>query len=245
MAIFDGQDMVYDGYNFAKDVYVEQVRRPLLQPIENQYEELETHALHRKTRRNSYHIEVDIRLIESKRRDVTELKRHLAGKLYKSRPCRLYLRGDWRFDMAVLDSEINFDRFLRTGFATLRFLVYGASYGDLKSPKDTLQVYNTGTDESRPVITIRPATTQSQVRIENLTTKESVTIARSIPVGATLQIGDYTESLQYMEVVTLNGNSIMGSIWYDADFPTLAVGLNEFSITGVTGADFAFWERWL
>lgn len=245
MAIFDGQDMIFDDYNFAKDLYVEYVRRPLMQPLTNQFSQLNRYALHRKTRRGAYYIEVDVRLIERDRRDVTELKRFLAGKLYKEEPCRLYLRGDWRFDMAILDKEIDFERFLRTGFAVLTFLVLGSSYGKFQEPTVTTNVCNTGTDEAWPIITIRPTSTQSRISIENLTTGEKITIDRMIPAGSTVQIGRYNSEMEFEQIVLQDGQSIMGSVWYDAEFPRLKPGENVFDIIGAPSAQLGYWERWL
>lgn len=243
--IFTGQDMVFDGYNFAKDLYVEYVRRPLMQPIENQYISLDTIALHRKTRRSTYHIEVDVRLIKDKRQDVTDLRRYLASKLYKEKPRRLYLRDDDRFDMAILDGEIDFERFLRTGFATLTFLVFGSSYGKEVSPIVTNKVYNNGTDTTRPVITIKPAAAISQLAVTNQTTGETITLNRSMTAGSTIIIGQLDDDMQYKEIVTYNGANSMGNLTYASDFIRLLPGMNEIGITGATSATFTFWERWL
>lgn len=243
--IFTGQDMVFDGYNFAKDLYVEYVRRPLMQPIENQYISLDTIALHRKTRRSAYHIEVDVRLIKDKRRDVTELRRHLASKLYKEKPRRLYLRDDDRFDMAILDGAIDFEHFLRTGSATLTFLVFGASYGREVSPVVNNNVYNGGTDTTRPVITIRPTATINQLTVANQSTGETITLNRSMTAGSTIIIGQLDDDMQYKEIITYNGANSMGYLWYSSDFIRLRPGLNDISITGAPSATFEFWERWL
>lgn len=242
--VFTGQDMVFDGYNFAKDLYVEYVRRPLMQPIENQYISLDTIALHRKTRRGAYHIEVDVRLIKDKRRDVTELRRHLASKLYKEKPRRLYLRDDDRFDMAILDGAIDFERFLRTGFATLTFLVFGASYGREVSPVVTNNVYNGGTDTTRPVITIRP-TSPVSLAVSNQRTGEMITLKRPMASGSTIIIGQLDDDMQYKEIVTYNGANSMGNLTYASDFIRLLPGMNEIAITGAPSATFTFWERWL
>lgn len=243
--VFTGQDMVFDGYNFAKDLYVEYVRRPLMQPIENQYINLDTIALHRKTRRGAYHIEVDVRLIKDKRRDVTELRRHLASKLYKEKPKRLYLRDDDRFDMAILDGAIDFERFLRTGFATLTFLVFGASYGREVSPVVTNNVYNGGTDITRPVITIWPVASISRLTVSNQTTGETITLIRPMSAESTIAIGQLDDDMQYKEIVTHNGENSMGRLWYASDFIRLLPGMNEIAITGAPSATFTFWERWL
>lgn len=245
MAIFDGQDMVFDDFNFADYFYVENVRRPLLPPIENYYTPTGEQTYHRKARRGVYTLEIDIRLIRKERLDVIELKRMLAGKLYKDKPCKLFARGDWRFDMAILDGEVNFEQLHRTGFATLTFLVFGPSFGKFREPIVRDIAHNTGTAQTWPVIKINPDSQQPRIVVENRTTGEKITIDRVIPAGSTVQIGRYTDDMSYEQIVLLDGSSIMGSLWYDSEFPRLKPGDNAFTITGAPSAQMTYWERWL
>lgn len=242
--IFTNRDLIFDGYNFSSILYVEKIRRPLMQPTENSYLTIGNKGIHRKSRRVPYTLEVDIRLIESTRDDVTEKKRLLASKLYKTKPCKLELRDDSRFELATIDGQIDFERLMRTGFATLTFLIYGASYGLYKIQAVTNSITVTGTDETYPVIKITPTATQPLISVQNTTTGEKITLQKSINAGQVVQIGSIVD-YSHRQSVTVAGVSAMKDVSLISDFPKLVPGINNIIITGATTATFEYWERFI
>lgn len=241
--MFTENDMTFNGYNFSSEFYVEEIRRPLMQGLSNNYTSFKTRSIHRNTRREPYQLEVDVRLIENSRQDVTELKRLLASKLYTEKPARLQLRDDSRFDMASLDGQIDFERFMRTGFCTLTFLVYGSSYG-LYLASTSQPINYTGTDATYAEIELT-ALAGSSVSILNVTTGQKVTINRTFTAGEIVKIGEYNSELEFKQTAKINGASIMKYVDVASDFIQLVPGNNQFTITGASAFKISYYERFI
>lgn len=241
----ENNDLIYAGYNFSDEFYVEQIRRPWMQPILNESVQAnDRNAYHRKTRRaGHYTIETDVRLIEDHRLTVTELKRRLSPLLFKTRPHRLETRQDPLWDMAILDGQIDFARFLATGFATLFWRAYGPSYGAFRTITGT-SILNQGTDETWPVITLTATGSASSITVQSLTTGETMHITQELSAGQSIVIGAYDAEYRHHQTMTMNGSIIMDKLSSQADFIRLLPGENTLQVTGAT-VKTEFWERWL
>lgn len=249
MKVYDGFDMSYDNYDLSPYLHVEQVRRPFVGPIENDFLRVGRFGERFvRSRPGMKTIEVDVRIIGEDRKDVGRIRDFIAGKLIKDEPKKLKLRDSDRFEFAILDGETDFERLRNTGFTTLVFKnPSGLSYLSLNKPRiqgTESKVNNAGTAKVQPIIKFSSIGTKTLFRVENRTTGEYVEITYPAAVGGNFVIGDYDDQNRYLEYVTRNGQSAMTNVSVGSDFFYLEPGLNELVLTGAPSADLEFWESY-
>lgn len=242
---FTGNDMIFNDYNFSNDLYVENIRRPLLAPIENTLQQIGRHgSKHVRARTGSKHIEVDVRIIRDNKGLATQLKELVAGRLVTHEPKKLILRDTSLWDMAILDGSIDYERWLYTGFSTLNFLnPSGISYGQRKE----LVVQNNGSFtyqgslDSKPIIRITPNTTNQLIVELN---GEYLEIRKNLSSSNTIVFGRIADQMEYQEIVTIDGVNAMPYLTVESDFVSIKPGMNQLKLTGAQSAQIEFWERY-
>ncbi|WP_425539449.1 distal tail protein Dit [Microaceticoccus formicicus] len=244
MTVFTPFDFVFNGFNFSRYMYVENIRRSFLPSIENTLTRVGNHGLkHRKLRTGPRRIEVDVRMIHTTRWNVGELRSFVAGKMLTTEPKMLKLRDTDMFDIAILDGEIDFERWLYTGFATLTFLnPSGLTYRKYNIIETNDLVFNSGSHSIQPIIKISPTTQTNKIIIRNLTTKQYLELNRNMEANSLIQFGELNEQLEYREIVKYNDLNAMKSLAVDSDFFYLEPDMNEIEIVGADKATFEFWE---
>ena len=242
--VFTRYDLVFNDFNFAEFVFVEDIRRPFLPPVENQFIKTGKYGYrHRQSRTGSTTIEVDIRLIEKDRWTVGELRQYLASKLITKEPKVLQCRDTENHDIAILDGNIDFERFLYTGFATLTFVnPSGLQYRNLNKVTVKNEIFNVGSIAVQPQIIVKPSGTLTKLTIRNKTTAQFLEVTRSLNTTQTLQFGRFDNQHRYEEVFLLNGNPDMKNLAFSSDFFYLEPGRNEIEIVGAAQAEFSYWE---
>ena len=246
--VFTNRDLIFNGYNFSRILYVEEVRQPFASPIQNTLIRTGSTGARQVARlTDSKVIEVDIRLIEKDRNKVEKVKEEIKKRMVTDKPKKLILRGVKHFNMAILDGMMDFSKFHYTGFTTLTFLnPRGISYGDYKkmTVKDGDQVFYEGTLPVKPVIKAKSNSGANQV-IFNL--EESDSVLRALTDGGAREVvfGEYSEELNHLEKLTIDGNLAMTKWPYTSEFFTLKHGINTIRLNGTNQAELMFWECYL
>lgn len=232
--------MIYDGLDTKEYFTVEDIRRHLLPPVENHT----FRQYHLKTRHGQSLIEVDIRLIEDTYVALSELKRKVAGLLYKTSPKPLILRDDpTRYDNAILDGTHDFEKFWTSGKTTLKFLVpEGESISIAKktvsiAAGSSSTITIEGTAETRPVITATMSGSVANIKLTNTTYGETLLINKAYSAGNVVTID------LLKRFVTMGGGSQMASIPPESDFFSLRPGENQVSSNVPIKLEYQ--ERWL
>lgn len=247
MTIFTAFDFVYNDFNFSRYLYVENIRRSFLPKLENTFTKVGKYGYkHRKLRTGARRIEVDVRIIRATRWNVGELRSFIAGKLFTTEPKMLKLRDTDMFDIAILDGEIDFERWFHTGFVTLTFVnPTGLTYRKYNVIETNDLVFNSGSHSIQPIIKISPTVSTNKLVIRNLTTKQYLELNRDIVVGSNIQFGELNNQLEYKEIVKYNDLNAMGQLAVDSDFFYLEPDMNQIEIVGADKATFEFWECYI
>lgn len=230
-------EMIYNGNDLSNILTVEEVRRPFLS-VESALAVVpgRTGKVFRVQNRQEKKIEVDIRLIATRREEITEKAHTLRSLLAASEPQKLVLRDEpTRYDLAILDGEIPLERFCATGFVTLPFLCpSGASY----SAEETTGTTNGGT-ESTPW-TLSGTASGGQIKISAPKIGRAVTID-----GDGIVSGDQIKIDAEEELIWVNGALAMQRLFYDSVFWELSPGKNEITVTGLSSYSIKHRGRWL
>lgn len=123
--------MIYDGYDFSPLLKVETpIQRGILADVTVETEDMGGKgAIHKRTTLGSLTLSVPVRIIahgrdtDGHRMAFETVRRMIASKLYRDKPCRLVLDdAPDVYYMASLQGSTDLDRFVWTGGATLEFL---------------------------------------------------------------------------------------------------------------------------
>ncbi len=241
--MYTGKKLVFNGFDFSAVLAVEDVRRPLLPTIANNFRLVPGRrgALH-KTNLGTMIIEVDIRMITDSEVGLLGFMREMAGKLFVTEPAKLITDETGRWDMALLDGDTEVERFFEIGGATLKFSCpSGCSYGPGKNETlvGTNNIVVDGTLPTRGKATITMTANASSVMLRNITTNQLVSIATPLVTGNIIVI-DFEK-----ELVTLNGNLIMNKVSFTSDFFDLVPGPNQLNLSTGASAVITYDTRWL
>lgn len=198
-------------------------------------------ALYARNQLEENRIEVDVRLIRNTRQEVQDYVRMIAGKLYSKTPQKLYLRDEPnRFNIGILNGDINFEKNLRTGFATLEFICPDPlAYSEEKAQAHLENaVFNNGTYPTRGTIKIKMNKDVEYLKVTLQNTGEYLYLEDDFKKGDEIVI-DLIE-----EWVKKNNYLIMDKLHYESDFFDLPVG--EFKVILSDGNGLIeFRNRWL
>ena len=244
--IFTGADLVFNSFNFQGLVYVEEIRTTLTPQISYPQQEIpgRTGVRLGKRKVGARMIEVDIRMIESARADVTDVATIVAGRLMSDGLAKLATRRDRdRWWMAVYVGEPELKQFHETGFATLEFLAPGgAMYSDevtetLSAGANTVTA--TGTWESEPEIEILLNAIRSEVSATvNGKTVTAKRLTGTWPSGTKIKFVTESRSV-YVNGVLDNSVVLLAS-----RYGVLKPGGNNISLVG-GGGTLKYFPRWL
>ena len=242
MTVFTGTDLIFNDYNFSEIVKVEHIRRPLIN-VENHKIEGKDRVFCRGSRLVPDLIEIDVRIIESKRANIENVKRIMMKHLYTDEAKILKTRDSELYDIAKLDGKIDFDKFLYTGFCTLKFMpMYAFRFGmfvDTIVRGDEIIIPN-GHVETPPVFEIVPSADVGSVKITSINLGEFVKVDYDIRKDSKLVIDCDRE------IVTYNGYNILKYVSFESDFFKLVPEKeNRVKIEGASEARMIYTERWL
>ena len=231
--------MIFNGVKIDDYVKVEEIRKGFLPPVSSTFKEIPGRpgGKYIQNQLGNKVIEVDIRLIEEDKEELQRKVRTLAEILYTEEPKKLDTGEPGKYDMAILDGEVNFETFLRTGKAILPFLCAPLSYGDTKYLEIGGELRNAGTYATTGIINVAVEESDFlEVTLEN--TKEKIYIKHPFTTGDTVTI-DLSEGTAYK-----NGVPITQDVYLESDFFDIPVGTFEISLSSGTGT-IEFTERWL
>lgn len=229
--------LIFDGKDLSQYVVVEDIRR-ILVSTKNSFEDFSNKngSMFLKQKLGSKVIEVDVRLIESVfKKKLNELKDILLDALIVDSPKKLELK-DYpdRYENCLLDGDIDFNRFLDTGFITLKFInPDGIFYS--KTESKTLE--NKGNLPTPFIIKGTFSTT-----LVTITDKKTL---HKITIDATSKIGHTVEINMQDETVSINGVLSMDRVSLDSDFFYLNKGSNDIEIKGIATLSYSHRARWM
>lgn len=238
-------DMIFNDIDFTPYLKVENIRRDILPPRSIFSKKIPGRIGHGfiKVEMEPRTIEVDVRLIEKNRKAVQEKVRQIAGMLHTTEPKKLILRDEpTRYNIAILSESTDIEKFVNTGFTTLRFLCLDPLFYSIE--KNIIQlgqsttIYNNGTYPSKGIIKIEITEETDHLEVTLLNTGEFLYIDDNFDVGDIVVI-DLEK-----EYVTKNGYSAMPNLYLESDFFELPVGDFEITISNGNGI-LEFRERWL
>lgn len=235
--------MIFNGIDFNDYLVVERIRRKLLPPINVVSINVpgDLGARFPTVQVESNIIEVDVRIIEKDREAVQAKAREVAGLLFTREPKKLKLKDEPdKFNMAILQGDIDLEKFMNTGYAVLEFLCLDPlAYSDNISSFQNINnkdIINNGTAPVFGKITIKIVNESPNVKITLQNTGEYIFLEGPFVTNDILHI-DLEK-----EVVTKNGISIPASL--DSDFFKIPPG--TFRLTTTYGTiDLEFREAWL
>lgn len=244
--IFTGQDLVFNGFNFSDLVYIEAIRTTLTPAVSYATQKIPGRTGVRLGQRQIGErlIEVDIRLIEDRRADVTDVATVVAGRLLSDGAAKLVTRRDTgRWWMAVYHGSPDLDQLYETGFATLDFMAPGgAMYSDevtVSLAAGANSVTIDGTYESEPVVEILLNAIRSEVSVT--INGKTVTVKRltgTWPSGTKIKVVTESRSV-YVNDVLDNSAVLLAS-----RYGVLKPGANNISLVG-GGGTLKYYPRWL
>lgn len=229
--------MIYDGVDISRYVVIEDIKRPLIN-ISTNYGEIPgiDGLIFKRKKNNEKVIEIRIRLIEDMfNKNLNATKDLLNTYLVKDKPSKLEL-SDYpdRYEMAILDGNINFEKFLKTGMAILTFK---NPSGIFYSKELSTNTYNKGNKDC-PLI-IEANISGERVKIIHKESLKQITINTKDFVGKNIKID--TE----LEEITIENKLNMKSLYFDSDFFYLIPGANSLIITGLSSIKYKNRARWL
>lgn len=236
--------MLFNSVDFENFVVVEYIRRPLMPPIRVHGVKIPGRPGIRFTESemDEGNIEVDVRIIEKDRMQAQLQARHVAGLLYTTEPKKLILRDQpTTYNLAMISGDTDFEKFLHTGFSTLKFncpdpLSYSLTETVVNNIQGTT-ITNDGTYPAKGVLTVKPgAVTDLKITLQQ--TGEYIYIHGPLSKDDTVVIN--TEE----EWVRLNGNLIMTRLDISSDFFALPVGTSRITTSSGT-IQIKYRKRWV
>lgn len=244
--IFTGADLIFNDYNFAADLFVEEIRAPFTAGSWFPQQTIPGRAgvlLGPRRETRSRTIEVDVRLIEDCRTDVTDKVTHLAGHLLTDAPVKLETRRDQgRWWMAVFHGETALEQLFDTGFATLEFLVPdGYMWSDLVTVNKATGASDVdfiGTRRCAPTfsITLTAATNAVSVALGG----QKVEITRTTGTWAAESVVVFDHGTGTVEV---GSELAMTYLTLGSRFFEIEPGEHEITFTG-GGGSVQYYPRW-
>lgn len=229
--------MIYDGVDVSKYIVVENIKRQLINIKVNYGEIPGKHGLiFRNKKHDKKDISISIRLIEDIfHKNLNETRDLLNKILVKDSPKKLEL-SDYpdRYEYAVLDGNIDFEKFLKTGFINLKFNNPSGIFYSKKTNNNTTNDGNVDT----PII-IKGKIDKSLVTILHKESLKKITIDTSKYIGKTIEVD--TEK----EIILINNNLNMKSLFFDSDFFFLNPGENTIEIDGLSAINYNNQARWM
>lgn len=238
-------DMIFNDIDFTPYLKVESIRRDILPPRSIFSKKIPGRLGHRfiKVEMEPRTIEVDVRLIERNRKAVQEKVRQIAGMLHTTEPKKLILRDEpTRYNIAILSESTDIEKFVNTGFATLRFLCldplsYSIEKNIIQLGQSTT-IYNKGTFNTTGTINININNNTNYLEVLLVETGEKIYIEDNLTTGDKILI-----NLQD-EYVKKNDALIMDKLHIISDFFELPVGKFTIKLSSGTGT-LEFREVWL
>ena len=240
--ILTKHDFFFNGFNFSDVLEVQEIRRPLIH--------VNNSSIHGKNRIfvhginvEPQTIEIDVRIKAKDRYNLENFKKKILKHLYTEEPKKLMTRDSDLYDIAILDGEIDFEKFWWYGKTTLKFQsVFGYRFG--KEIKVTLKNRDTiipnGTAKTRAVFSTKILSSVGWVKITNQKTGEFVKITYPFSIGDKVII-DCDK-----ELVTVNGSNILKNVELESDFfDLLPDKKNKITLDGLSQVEAVYTERWL
>ena len=236
--------VTFDGFDLARVVYVEDVRRPLFPGLRVQTETVPgaDGCLVRSATLDSVEVEVDVRCV---RRDKAEMRRalgELAGALAVRGPRRL-TQSDrpGLYDMAVPTGCPTLDEWMGTGGATIVFLLPSpASYGPMKAAEAGVTFQVCGTYRASPRLACAAAVRDGATGLWGVRLDDGDFLRVDLPDdkahSVVIDCASRTASVDRANaMVTL-----------DSDWWSLEPGRHRTTVElGSGGVDIGWEERWL
>lgn len=238
-------DMMFNDIDFTPYLKVENIRRDILPPRSIFSKKIPGRLGHRfiKVEMEPRTIEVDVRLIERNRKAVQEKVRQIAGMLHTTEPKKLILRDEpTRYNIAILSESTDIEKFVNTGFATLRFLCldplsYSIEKNIIQLGQSTT-IYNKGTFETTGTINININNNTNYLEVLLVETGEKIYIEDNLTTGDKILINLQDEYVKKNDVL------IMDKLHIISDFFELPVGKFTIKLSSGTGT-LEFREVWL
>lgn len=228
--------LIFNDIDFSEFGIIEDVRIPFIS-ITNQSGNIpgKIGGIYRKNKINGKTIEVDLRLIEEKREDLFKLEEKIKECVITNSPKKLFAR-DYidKYFLAILDGEIDFKKFLNTGFITLKFISFdGIKY----SKEETKGYFNNGNIKNYWIL--KANITSEVVKIIKEDTLEKIQIDTSKYINQKIEINSE------LEIVKINDNLVMDILHFDSDFFMLDLKDNKIKIEGLENIQFTNRARWI
>lgn len=239
--------VTFDGFDLARLVYVEDVRRPLYAGLRVQTETVPgaDGCLVRSTGLDSMEVEVDVRCIRPSKVEMRRVLGELARVLAVDGPCRL-TQSDrpGLYDLAVPTGCPSVDEWMGTGGATLTFLLPSpASYGPkrvaaVSATAAAFQVF--GTYRTAPVLSCATAVRDSSTGLWGVRLDGGDFLRVALPDGKPHGV----EIDCAARAAKVDGANAMVTL--DSDWWSLDAGRHRAAVELGTGDVEMTWnERWL
>lgn len=237
--------MIFGSVNLEDYVVVEYIRRPFLPTMEvhsTPIPGLFGNSFQKRTI-GDIQIEVDVRIIEESRLAAQNVARTLAGLMAVPKPMKLYLRDEpGKFNMAILEGDMDYEKFLHTGFVTLTFTCNDPTlYDDVITTYTNAQgttKLNSGSLPTPPIITIRNAGTGTDLKITETSTGDFVHITDTIINTDVIVFDMVRGSVRKNDILIMDKVSILSDF-----FPILP---GNFRINTTRGTmTISFRRRWI
>lgn len=238
--------MIYDGYDFSHLMRVETpVGRSLLAEMAVDTESMGRDGeVYKSASLSALTLDVPVRIIAGQRdlcgqRIAFEtMRRMIAGKLYRTKPCKLVLDdAPDVYYMAMLTGSTDLDRFVWTGGTTLTFIspkpwAYGSTHTK-RSDGGSVQCNVSGTFRTCPVVTVETQGSTVTVLFDGAAFNVSGTVTSADPV-----VIDATED---EHTATKGGAPLKVDIM--CDFPEWEPGLHTVQCSEPFTVEWV--DRWL
>ena len=240
-----GQTFEYDGYNLANLLIIEnEIRRPLLD-VDITWSG-DHHILD--IRNSRKRIEVDVALVEKSKEELRKAELELVKVLKKDGLKKLILDDYPGYhNLAILEGQINFERFFRVGQTTL---VFTTPDDFIRKNEETKKTFTTktftinyeGTKEVQPLMKISGLGTESKIIIEHKDGPFELYNLSSAHSGSYFDINHETGEILFAGNMPSNRNHALRSRWI-----TLYPGSNSFSVisNAELTIEFIYHERML
>lgn len=228
--------LIFNDVDFSEFGIIEDVRIPLIS-ISNYTGELPSRSgvVFRKNKLNSKKIEVDLRIIKNDANNFFEIENNIKKAIYTQEPKKLQLREyEDKYFLAVVDGDIDFEKFRNTGFITFSFI----SLDGLLYSKTLTQGFNNKGNITN-YWNIKGTISSSLVKIIKSSTLEKVQIDTSKYINQIIEIDSEKE------MVKINDNLVMNILHFDSDFFMLELGENEINISGLSDYKITNIARWI
>lgn len=242
MNVFTNHDLIFNDFNFSKLVYVENIRRPLVN-INNYFKEGIDRIFYQTSVLKPPVIEIDIHCVRDTRSDVEKVKQTLIKHLYTTYPSKLITRNSDKYDLAVLSGDIDWTKFLNTATCTLTFqTIYPFQFG-LTHVLDVVNggiLVPNGSYPTRGIFEINIQSNVNEIKITNEINSEFIKINDSFSIGKKIIIDCINEDVIY------DNKNIISKLDLNSDFFDLIPNKqNKIKMEGVNKATFKYTERWL